>query len=87
MKQAPQNRGASEKVTFFSGKNKVTISAQIINSLALNTSECDFEDRKISKRRREIEIAEAVRAHLNRLGLSPIFSSLDFEALRKRGHK
>lgn len=87
MNKAPHNRGASEKVTLFSTRNKVTSSQQIINFIALNTSESDFEDKEISQRRREIESAELAYAHLTRLGLCPIFEPLDAEALQKRGHK
>lgn len=87
MNKAPHNRGASEKVSFFSTRNKVTSSQQIINFIALNTPESDFEDKEISQRRREIESAELAYAHLSHLGLSPIFDPLDAHALRTRGHK
>jgi hypothetical protein len=87
MNKAPHNRGASEKNTFFSTRKKVSSSEAIINLIALNTLEDDSEAPEIRKRRREMESAQKTLEHFRHLGLTPIFTPCDYEALRARGER
>jgi len=85
MNQAPRNRGAFRKTTFYATNRRVALGEQVLNLLALNTPESACEDREVTRRRRTIESARQAYAHLSALGLTPILDSLDVQALEKEG--
>jgi hypothetical protein len=66
---------------------RVSSTQAIINFIALNTPEDESEAPEITQRRRKIESAEHALDHLRSLGLPPIFTPCDFEALRKKGER
>jgi hypothetical protein len=93
MKNEPQNRGSqfsnesNRTLLFYSDNSRIAEHNLILNTLALLPERNASEPKRVSKRRRQIEIAKITAEHLSAQGFPPIFSSAIYDGLIRRLRK
>ncbi len=93
MKNEPQNRGSqfsnesNRTLLFYSDNSRITEHNLVLNTLALLPERNALEPKRVSKRRRQIEIAKITAEHLSAQGFPPIFSSAIYDGLTRRLRK
>lgn len=93
MKNEPQNRGSqfsnesNRTLLFYSDNSRITEHNLVLNTLALLPERNALEPKRVSKRRRQIEIAKITAEHLSAQGFPPIFSSAIYDGLIRRLRK
>ena len=93
MKNEPQKRGSqfsnesNRTLLFYSDNSRITERNLLLNTLALLPERNALEPKRVSKRRRQIEIAKMTAEHLSAQGFPPIFSSAIYDGLIRRLRK
>lgn len=93
MRNEPQNRGSNSSsegkrsLVFYSDNSRVSERNLLLNTLALMPQRHLSEANSVSKRRRQIEVAEWVANELFILGTPAIFSSVLYDALIRKARK
>lgn len=93
MKNEPQNRGSqflnesNRTLLFYSDNSRISERNLLLNTLALLPERNALEPKRVSKRRRQIEIAKITAEHLSAQGFPPIFSSAIYDGLVRRLRK
>jgi hypothetical protein len=93
MKSEPQKRGSqfsnesNRTLLFYSDNSRITERNLLLNTLALLPERNALEPKRVSKRRRQIEIAKMTAEHLSAQGFPPIFSSAIYDGLIRRLRK
>lgn len=93
MRSEPQNRGShsssesKKTLTFYSDNSRVSERNLLLNTLALMPHRHNYEPKSVSRRRRQIELAEFVAKELCSLGTPAIFSGFIYDALLRKVRK
>lgn len=82
--EAPRVR---QTIAFYSDNSEVKFKDFLLNCYAVQPTEAFNEPRKLSTKRREIEIAIQTVEHLSKLGIPAIISAPMYQALKMRNYK